>query len=190
MSDPRRPAGRDPLDDAIDAALARTVRREASAHLRARVVGRLAESASPRVWLRAAAVAAAAAVLLAVALWPHGQPARHEQRSAATPAPHTPSVIAAPRVPGPAAAPGVARPPALTVRTASPGGPLAPKVEDEATPPDTEATDLARLETPALTIEPLVSPASSEITPLAREAVVVAPLSIEDGESTQPEDKP
>jgi hypothetical protein len=190
MSDPRRPAGDGRLDTVIDDALARTVRRSAPADLRARVTARLsARPVAPRVpalaWAAlAAAVVAAVVVLSRATLGPAAPPLR---ATAATTRPSPPAPFARATI-GPQALASPAPAPA----PASTAGRLAatPGVEEEPLPAQADRLELARLETPALEIEPLAPLAPRVITPLATQPVVVAPLSLESGDPSASEDKP
>jgi hypothetical protein len=173
MNEARRPGVS--LDDELDAALARTVRRAARADLRARVMTGVAQGppSAARPLALWTAVAAAAVVTAMIAAHALRRPVAPLKRTAN----ETPVATAAPvlRSPGPAATPASVR------RVATPDRPrLASGI-----PPLDTASDAPA----ALIIHPLEHPAAP-IVPLHTDDLAIAPLAIDDVGPLSSEDRP
>jgi len=178
MSDPRR--RRAALDDELDAALARTVRRAGRTDLRARVMASVAQgppsAGQPLVLWTAVAAAGVVAAMIAA----------HSLRGPAAPlertANETPAATAAPVLPSPGPAAHTLAP-ARPARTAA-IRPDRPRLAN-GNPPLDGATD----EGAALVIDPLEQP-SPPIVPLHTDALAIVPLAIDDVGSLSSEDRP
>lgn len=186
MNDARRPGVS--LDDEVDAALARTVRRAAPADLRARVIASIAQAppsaARPMaIWTTVAATAVVVAMIAAHALRRPVAPLTRITNE-------MPVASAAPVL----LAPNPAGTPAGTRDVATPGtgrraltaaiGADRLRLAGGAPPLDAASDALA-----ALIIDPLEHPAAP-IVPLHTDDLVIAPLVIEDAGSLSTEDRP
>jgi hypothetical protein len=182
MTDARRP--RPPLDDRLDAALARTVQRAAPADLRARVLAGVVRERPE--WRRPVAVwtAVAAAVAVAVIVPRATRTPPATPRATATPISAVPAV----RSPEPAA-----ESPAAVLHLAArerprPAVAIARIPRVRRSPED--RTSLADAdELVPLSIDPLEDSAAP-IAPLHTDDLVIAPLAIEEADSLASEDTP